>query len=235
MPSSETDIPHIAFTHHRIGRHDKPGPRPVVPEVHLSAIEVPEDMSPAEEQRNLGLALLEVADRGLGPATFREAAWQHLQGALSQGAEDGALLSAIARLAWERNAPQAEELAKRALADPLLPAGSRLNALIVTGDLRWSAADLDGALAAFRRLTEVRRHSEDWRSVASLQAEQGQMDQARKSWERAVAIQPFREDLRRMYADHLRRMGQDGPAKHQAAVADRLRDAFRPVPPRTTP
>lgn len=235
MPSSETDIPHIAFTHHRIGIHEKPTSTPQVPAIRLSAIELPQDMSPAEEQRNLGLALLEVSDRGLGPATFRDAAWQHLQSALGHGLRDGPLLSAAARLAWERNDSQAEPLAERALADPHLPAGSRLNALIVTGDLRWRAGDLEPALTAFRRLTEVRRHSEDWHTLAALQAEQGHLDLARRSWERAIAIQPFREDLRRAFAEHLRRMGEDEPARREEAVADRLRDAFRPDSLRITP
>src|SRR5262249_35006609 len=61
MPRGDTDIPHVAFTHHRIGKHSSAAPaapadtgrmpelRPIPDVSHLSSV---------DQQRNLGLAYL---------------------------------------------------------------------------------------------------------------------------------------------------------------------------------
>src|SRR5206468_1081597 len=61
MPSGGTEIPHLAFTHHRIGRHtakpvDESNATP-----NLVASDDDSHLSEADRQRNLGLAYLLVS------------------------------------------------------------------------------------------------------------------------------------------------------------------------------
>src|SRR5262249_54071034 len=63
MPSGDTDIPHIAFTHHRIGRHTtKPAPAPAPTRApDLVATDDVARLPALDQQRNLGLAYVVAA------------------------------------------------------------------------------------------------------------------------------------------------------------------------------
>ncbi len=61
MPRGSTEIPHVAFTHHRIGRHS--APRSVVDRIPDLVAEDDAGLAPLDRQRGLGLAHLEAAQR----------------------------------------------------------------------------------------------------------------------------------------------------------------------------
>ncbi len=68
MPRGDTDIPHIAFTHHRIGRHAAPPPAVAGRVPELVPIDEAPHLTPLDQQRNLGLAYMEVAQSRLRAA-----------------------------------------------------------------------------------------------------------------------------------------------------------------------
>jgi len=62
MPKGKTDIPHVAFTHHRVGRHLPSPSRPeggAIPD--LVAVDDNPRLAETDRNRNLGLAYLKAS------------------------------------------------------------------------------------------------------------------------------------------------------------------------------
>ncbi len=76
MPRGDTEIPHIAFTHHRIGRHAAAPLTATEPGATLVPLDNVAHLPAVDQQRNLGLANLEVSRSASAPysETFRERA-----------------------------------------------------------------------------------------------------------------------------------------------------------------
>src|SRR5206468_752199 len=117
MPRGSTEVPHVAFTHHRIGRH---GARPAGPTrvPDLVAAGDGSRFGPADQERNLGLAYSEAA-RSPTDERFTDAfaarARQHLEAGYAAGLRDGPMLTALAVLSWTANEPdRAADLARAA-------------------------------------------------------------------------------------------------------------------------
>ena len=103
MPRSPTEIPHFAFTHHRIGIHQSRSDHGEGYAQPDELVPVPggREISSAEEDRNRGLAYLQYSD---APGQFKHAgeyrqrSLQLLQRALRNGISDPELEAAMARL-----------------------------------------------------------------------------------------------------------------------------------------
>ncbi|MCA9068033.1 MAG: hypothetical protein KDA84_03885, partial [Planctomycetaceae bacterium] len=104
MPKSPTDIPHFAFTHHRIGIHSpaetgsEETPDRLVPLADVSKL-------PALDQdRNLGLAYLQVSDHPehlQHAGYYRNEARRLLDSVHNRGLRDPAVNAGLARLYWQ--------------------------------------------------------------------------------------------------------------------------------------
>lgn len=232
MPQTVTDIPHIAFTHHRIGKHlpEEPAIDSAVPS-QLVVLDPPSDWTDAERERDLGLAYLELSDRTPRPAAevYRSRAVTHLKKANNLGSDDGDFLAAMARLHWEQGSAEAVGFARESLRSASLSERSAANACLVLGAAEIKADNLPAAEEALRRLVGLRRVAEDWRLLGECQLRLGQIEDGLASLERAVAISPFRADLRSRLIDVCREVKQAARAEpHVAALAELLR-------PRTNP
>ena len=209
MPQVPTDIPHIAFTHHRIGRHAAPasqaapGPNPdeageLVPLADTSHL--PE----LERERLLGLAYLEFGDKAVSsPAhrTYRDRARELLEGVHRAGVRDPEVTAALARLLWEQGRlRQAREMAESALNRGPESGTARINALFVLGEASLQLGDITRARGAFERLIEHRRHAEDWLLLGLIERRLGNLESSRQRFERAAAIDPGRADIQRLLA-----------------------------------
>src|SRR5207302_2635725 len=107
MPRSATEIPHLAFTHHRIGIHhpalagERPSPRTPSGVGELRPVLELAGLSDVERQWSLGMGYLEAAN--LHPtappaATYRERALDSLAAAQAMGLRDPLLEVSLARL-----------------------------------------------------------------------------------------------------------------------------------------
>src|SRR5207244_9283523 len=107
MPSSSTDIPHVAFTHHRVAVHEK------LPRLASDAAQAGggtgklrlfldrAPLSEVDKQRSLGLAYLVLANAERDAereAAYRSQAFQLLSGAYNAGLRDPTLEAPLARL-----------------------------------------------------------------------------------------------------------------------------------------
>jgi tetratricopeptide (TPR) repeat protein len=218
MPRGDTDIPHVAFTHHRIGLHAAP---PAADPGRLPALVPIEDVSrlpPLEQQRNLGLAYLEVVrdprySRYAEP--YRERARQLLEDVHEAGLPDGPTSAGLAALYWDGSDPtRAAACAREALEAKDLPAQDRPVVLFLLGNLERQYHNYDSAVALLEEATRVRRFGEDWSELGACYLDAGKPEKAAAAFETALAIRPYRPATQNGLAEAYRRLG-DLPRSRQ--------------------
>lgn len=112
MPRGPTDIPHLAFTHHRIGIH-KPDSKQLAVKADADELVLMPgcpSASPLEELRNLGLGYLLVSDSADDEKHFlayRAQAEQRLRQFQRSGIKDPEVDAALARIHWQVDPQQA--------------------------------------------------------------------------------------------------------------------------------
>jgi hypothetical protein len=208
MPKTDTDIPHIAFTHHRIAVHHQPPPVPGERTSELITL-VPlgdvSHLSQADRDRCLGLAYLEIAETAAtrtAQAQYHERARKLMESAYADGLRDAALLAGLARIAWERkDLTRALELGTAALSEPDFGTGAHPNALVVVGDCYRQLGDYASAALMFEKLVKLRRRSEDWYLLGVARANQRQLPQAIAAFQQALQINPLRPHVHQLLAE----------------------------------
>jgi tetratricopeptide (TPR) repeat protein len=226
MPRGDTDIPHIAFTHHRIGKHPVPPP----PDTWRLPDLVPTDdvsrLPALDQKRNLGLAYLHVSEEAGGRSKaqeYRDRARELLEVVHAANLRDGPTLSGLALI---RHAggdyAQARALAAQAMASGDLIGPDRARTLLVLADCEIRERQFDAALTALQELTRLRRNSEDWRLMGVCHLAQNQPRQSLAPLEHALAIRPFRHDIHAMLADAYDQLGDAPRAREHRATADWL-------------
>lgn len=214
MPQAPTDIPHIAFTHHRIGVHDKTSkvgsegrlPGRLVPFGDVSAL------SEMQQQRSLGLAYVELLDRGVPRETvpyYRGLARKLLEEVASSEQADGDVFAALARFAWEDENPrQAQAYAQKALAAPGVSPKARVNSLLISGDCYLQNRQSSRAVEPLEELVKLRRSSQDWLLLGISRFQSGQKQAGIMAVQQATRIQPFRSDLQSTLSEMQRAAAQ---------------------------
>lgn len=221
MPQTETDIPHFAFTHHRIGIHrpgsdtDSPAPADARAPRELVPYRLPPGLPPAERDRALGLAYLEYAAKHQAAyGYYLQAAREHLL----SGAKDGEALAALAVIDFQIGRPAAAEWADLALQDQNLSARSRVNALVVRASLALDRGAANVAVRDLREATSLRRRADYWFLLAQAEQLAGRAEQSVRALERAVEIAPHRIEFRQPLSHLYRRADRHGDADAQDEV-----------------
>ncbi|MGE0757020.1 MAG: tetratricopeptide repeat protein [Pirellulaceae bacterium] len=197
MPASPTEIPHLAFTHHRIGIHASPkespsdnrhGFRPLVPLLDIS------HLSAEERQRSLGLACLQYyRDHADGPeaADYLKAAHELLAPWSGRATVDSSVAMGLAELAGAQGDLDLAVRWATALlnSDSALPqeqaSAHRLLAGVGLQQQRWQEAAIH-----LDSLTDLCRDPRDWVLLGVCRLRQGQWPEAIAAWERVLAIDP---------------------------------------------
>lgn len=221
MPASPTEIPHLAFTHHRIGIH---GQRPAPPGALGPGVLEPfldlSRLSAIDQKRSLGLGYLEVANLTRDPSIadhYRRHALDLLGGVHKAGLRDPAMEVSLARLRFDVKLPEVESLAARALEDPELAGQDRCNALFLLADGHARRKEYKEALPLALELIKLRRHPTDWILLAHCREKLGDAAGTVAAHEQAVRIDPRKWELQQHLADHFRRHGDGKKAEwHQA-------------------
>ncbi len=166
MPRGDTEIPHIAFAHHRIGIHrPKPASEPTrIPEL------VPTDdvshLSPREQQRNLGLAYLEASYKpefARYAETFVERAKRLLDEVDAAGLhDDGETSAALAALNFVLDPERSRAYARRAYESKGLGAERRTEVLEHLANADIKDKNYPVAIDLLNEVVRLRRKSEDW-------------------------------------------------------------------------
>lgn len=223
MPTGDTDIPHIAFTHHRIGIHRKPSEVKEPGRVpNLVPIAVPQHLSELDRHRNLGLAYLFAAEdvKHRRYATdFSERALQLLDATYKSGLRDGVVALGLAALWHRKDAKQASEFAEEALQSDDLQGEQRAYALAIRADCLITLGDRPAAIRCLEELVRIRRMAEDWRVLGNCYLEEGQASKALAALQKAVEIRPYRHDIHDDLAHAYLAVGNDRLAREHMAKA----------------
>lgn len=238
MPRAETDIPHFAFTHHRIGlRHSTKYEEPKTPRGRLVPIGDISHLPPLDRERCLGLANLEYSGQTLAgdDAWYQQRAFELLREVYRGGLRDAELLSALAWLYRRRNTDRAVALAEESLRfDAALPS-SRSNALALLGEIQLKRENVGKARSAFERLVTYRRQPGDWKMLAICRARDGDLTGARAAAETAVAIRRDDPKLHMLLAEACQATGRTDEAKEHREIAQRLTELQQTRSPSVAP
>lgn len=218
MPGGATDIPHVAFSHHRIGVHTaaaapQRGMPAVGPFGDREALEPFHDLSRLgrpDRARGLGLAYVK-ASADLANAHVAEPytrrARRLLLEAWEAGLRDGAVASALAAVSTRLDLGNARQYAESALQDPGLEGAYRADLLFLLANDELRQGKYAAAADRFRQATRLRRHAADWGLLAKCERALGREAEALQALEVALAISPLKAGPRRELADAYDRKG----------------------------
>jgi predicted CXXCH cytochrome family protein len=225
MPRSPTEIPHLAFTHHRIGIH---APAQPVEEKAVRAAAVLGVLEPflelsrlseLDQKRSLGLGYLEVANRHGGEAlraSYQQRALDLLAAVRAAGLRDPVVDASLARLRSDLGLGDVCSYAESALAHPDLIGAERCNTLFVLAEAHARQGRPADAVAALRQLTRLRRHPFDWVLLADCERRLGNREADVAALETAVRINPRIWQLQQHLAEHYHQRGDaERAAWHQ--------------------
>lgn len=214
MPQTTTDIPHLAFTHHRIAVHQETPNAPQTSEkVQLVPIGDVTQVPSRWQERARGLALLEYAQKQSDPNLRRALAtegYELLAKLVQRGGADGDMLASVAQGLWEQSPAECIPIALDALNRPETTAGLRANMALLLADSYLTLNRHTDAQSWADHLIHLRRHSSDWELKAATETDS---IAALADLKRAVDIQPFRPDLQRILSEMLAAQGQTAEAQ----------------------
>ena len=215
MPRSPTDIPHLAFTHHRVGIHRHP---PTAPPA-VDAKDTPGELQPLlplpalselDKQLTLGEAyrLLPLRSKhGTHKAVYQQRALGLLTGVHEAGLRNADLEASLAQLCFDMKVGEPLEYAERALGFPDLAGQGRCDALFVKAQILAERGNHTEAIAALRELTQLRRYVFDWLFLANYTRAIGEETAALDALKMAIRINPRQWDVHRYLARYYREQG----------------------------
>ena len=201
MPRGATDIPHVAFTHHRIGIH---APKPAEAVAQVPELVPTSDVSaltPLDRRRNLGLAYLQAAqqpEHAQHAGVFTKRGLQLLGAVYEEGLHDADVAGALADLYMPVDATLSTAFAREALAAENASAEVRGNALALLSANEIKARNYSAANGLLKELVSLRRGSDDWALLGISHQLQHQPREAltafRKRWR---FVRTWRPSMRR--------------------------------------
>jgi hypothetical protein len=210
MPRSDTDIPHVSFTHHRIGKHgskEAADPR-LVPE--LVPTNDVSHLPPMDRDRNLGLAYL---DAGTKPeyATYAPAFTQRshtlLEGVYDAGLRDPETCEALARILLKDDPARSKAYAREAVEAKDATPDVRANALLHLAACEAEGRNPGPAVGLLKDLVRLRRGSEEWGLLGMCYLMQNQPREALPALQQALAIRPDSQPVHAALAQAYRQLG----------------------------
>jgi predicted CXXCH cytochrome family protein len=209
MPTAPTEIPHIAFTHHRIGRHDRPAAaaKEHGPDEVLEPILSLARHGGLDRQRAFGLGYLQAATQAPEEQVrvrFQETALRLLTEAQELGLRDVALKAALLRVRFALGLEDGPAEAEAALADPGLTGQDRCDLLFVLANVHVQQGRFEEAIAVLRLLNGLRRHSMQWLLLARCERALGRGAAETRALETAVTINPRLWKVQQHLAEHYR-------------------------------
>jgi hypothetical protein len=218
MPRSDTDIPHLAFSHHRIGIHDRPpkaATRAGPDAVELRPFFDESPLGPVDRKLSLGEAYRQAALRETDAARagqYRRRALELLSEVHEAGLRDPDLDAGLAQLCFDMGVGEALPYAESALGSPGLTGQSRAYVLFVFAQVNAGRGNHAAAVTALRELTGLRRLASDWLLMANFSRASGNDAAAIDALTTAVRIDPRLVSVHRYLAEYFRKEGDAGRA-----------------------
>jgi len=231
MPATTTDLPHLAFTHHRIGLHSDAdlAPKPALPVAAGELIPIHDlsDLTGAERDFSLGLALLDLEEHHPGDpgvAQWRRRAFDSLNAAYQAGLRDPWLDVLLAEFALQTgNLDSTRLLTVQSLADEdEVSVKVRERAVLTLANHGLTTQQWRRAEHYLERLTRLRAVASDWGFLAQTHQQQGNLAAAIAALEHAATIDPAPGSVHRILAILHRAGGNSARSIWHAQLAERL-------------
>lgn len=240
MPPSNTEVPHVAATHHRIAVY-----RPNAIAGEATATGAGEANQPAEDgelrpladlswmpaldrERCQGLAHLALSlrlpDREQSDL-HRVRAREVLEDVRRQGMRDGDTLAALATIYQAENPQRAIELGREALRTTDLAPEARVQALAAISSAQIGQKRIDQAVSSLGLLVGLRRQGADWFLLAVCRYQTGDIPGALAAAQRAAQIRPDQARVQELLAELYRHDGQVDLAAQAEEAARAIRSA----------
>jgi predicted CXXCH cytochrome family protein len=225
MPTGGTDIPHLAFTHHRVGIHQpvsKDAKTVEGPPGTLRPFLDVSRLSPIDQKRSLGLAYYDLALHADDPKNvvhYRQQGLALLNEVHQAGLRDGPTSASIASLRFDLKLGDVVSYANEALSDGNLAGMDRSNALFVIADTLYREGRFHETLHVLEPLNELRRHSVHWLLKAQCEEALEQKEAMVQSLDAAVRINPRIPEVHRYLADYYRKKGNSSRAEWHERLA----------------
>lgn len=224
MPQSPTEVPHVAFTHHRIGLH---AAAPEISADELAAVPLApildlQHLPQAHRDRNLGLAYLQQYVNAWQDSRFsayRDNADKLLASAMDQGVVDPAVLTARALIENSRgdwDATLRYSTHAKALGELSQEEAATVRDLLATS--YFNKNQFNAAERQLDRQVQSRRDVRDWILLGRCRERQNNLAGAIEALEVVLSIDPRMPETYLILADLHRRLGN---YERSQAYADR--------------
>lgn len=241
MPRAATEIPHIAFTDHRIGVHDDTRVHRTDPfQPKLTTVQDLSRLSEIERDRILGLAHWTFYKMNGDEPRFQwcfaraEELLEHIR---RRGLQDPAADWARAEMAWIRGyrgkaLRLVEGIAREGAAD----SDERLQALGLLAELRVHQQRFEEAYPLLKELVSRDRGARHWAFFGIAAHERGNADEAIRAFRESLAIDPAQPGIHAALSELYERSGDPESARlHRARAALFEPSTAMGVPLRSSP
>jgi len=225
MPQVPTDLPHFAFTHHRIGiGHAKQYEESHGDGRRLVPLSDDSRLPQVERDRCLGLAYLELAGLSEPQAArgYVERGYTLLRKVYAAGVRDSDMLAAMARMHWERDSDLCLPFARQTLDANDCTPQARVNALLILGERNLRLGRYDESEQALTKLVRCRRHPADWQLLGTCRLKRNDVNGAIAAFQKAVAIRPDDPAFHELLAGACAQAGRSADAKRHRERARQL-------------
>lgn len=238
MPRGPTDIPHFSFTHHRVGIHSVESKREKLTELdQLVAIGDVSHLPEFERLRLLGLANDIFAGRLAGglddesrddpsyralAKVFEERGRTILEEVRLQGLRDPETQGFFSRLNWRKNPDLCIAYALETLQSHQVSPATRNAAIYNLASSYFDARQYERALPYLRELTKIERSEISLMLLAICREREGNLPEAVRLINEAIADSPDRADLHVYLASVYRKMGKPEEADRHLQLAKLL-------------
>lgn len=234
MPKSATEVPHVAFTHHRIGIHPLKTSSAAAEEDLLAPLSDLSQLSEADRERSRMLAKLQMYLK---------------RGGEFQRSDAGRVLAGKIE-SWMRNLPQdvdvetefartqflfsrgdvagAKLAAGRALASARIRSEEQAALLDQLGQLDFQQGRFADASQRFRDLVKLRCQGQDWFRLGLTEDRRGDLPSALLALERALQLEPANSGIYDAMSRVRQLTGEPGKAQRLREEGGRLRSARNP-------
>ena len=226
MPTRPTEIPHFAFTHHRIGIHRSDAPEGDAEGIaELVALGDISHLPQVEQDRCLGLAYAQAADDLRDAASFQfygERALDLLTDVRRRGIRDADIDAALAKLSWQADPRATIAMSEAALSYENPSPDARVSALFTLGSTLFQLGKTDQAVPVLENLVRLNRYSIAWFVLSQCYEQLGDSAKALEAARNAVEISPQNPGFHLRLSDLYRAIGNDKNADAHSRLATEL-------------
>ncbi len=219
MPKLDTEIPHTAFHHHRIGIHDTASGTPEVA-VGLSPILDISGLTPLERARCEALAKFQVGQEEPDNPNFKDYGLESAKALIqlkNSGKADADANTILALLARSQGQSAiAGDLATEVVAMEKRPTRAKVEALRLLAQLAYQGRKHADAAKLYRQVTQHQSEAYDYFQLGISEQNSGQTERAITALKMAVELAPNYVEAHRVLAAILGSQGKtDESNKHQ--------------------